>query len=92
MAKSSTGSKNRRPRLRDLGLAVGILPVGRHNAITDVPGVKVGQVTLNRGEGRRAVRCGVTAVIPGPGNLFKKMIYTSFFQPSSLKIKHWVSI
>ncbi len=74
MARSSAGRKNRRPRLRDLGLAVGILPVGRHNAITDVPGVKVGQVTLARGKGKRAVRCGVTAVIPAPGNLFKQMV------------------
>ena len=65
----------KRPRLRDLGLGVGILPVGRWNAITDVPGVKVGQVTLIRGKGRLRpgqgpVRTGVTAVIPAPGNLF----------------------
>ncbi len=67
---------NARPRLRDLGLGVGILPPGRHNAITDVPGVKVGQVTLIRGNGKlRAgkgpVRCGVTAIVPAPGDLFR---------------------
>jgi D-aminopeptidase len=60
--------------LRDLGLAVGILPVGRYNAITDVPGVKVGQVTLIRNKGRRPVRCGVTAVVPAPGNLYRHMV------------------
>ncbi len=74
MARSSKSRENRRPRLRDLGLAVGILPPGRHNAITDVPGVRVGQVTLNRGKGRKAVRCGVTAIIPATGNLYKQMI------------------
>jgi D-aminopeptidase len=65
--------------LRDLGLAVGIIPVGRHNAITDVPGVKVGQVTLIRGRGKLRpgkgpVRCGVTAVIPATGNLFRRTV------------------
>jgi D-aminopeptidase len=74
LARGPGKEKNRRPRLRDLGLAVGILPLGRHNAITDVPGVKVGQVTLSRGKGKRAVRCGVTAVIPAPGNIFKQMV------------------
>jgi len=74
LAKSSGSRKNRRPRLRDLGLAVGILPVGRHNAITDVPGVKVGQVTIRRGAGNKAVRCGVTAIVPAPGNLFRRTI------------------
>jgi len=64
-----------RPRLRDLGLGVGLLPVGRWNAITDVPGVKVGHVTLIRGKGKLRpgkgpVRTGVTAIIPAPGNLF----------------------
>ncbi len=75
MARSRTTQENRRPRLRDLGLAVGIMPPGRHNAITDVPGVRVGQVTLIRGQGRLRpgkgpVRCGVTAIIPATGNLY----------------------
>ncbi|MFI6711674.1 P1 family peptidase [Nonomuraea sp. NPDC050478] len=47
-------------RARDLGLATG--DSGRHNAITDVPGVGVGHVTLVRDP---AVRTGVTAVVPG---------------------------
>jgi D-aminopeptidase len=70
-------SKNTgRPRLRDLGLGVGILPLGGSNAITDVPGVKVGHVTLIRGSGKLRpgngpVRCGVTAIVPAPGDLFK---------------------
>jgi D-aminopeptidase len=50
-----------RARSRDIGIQIGIYEPGRHNAITDVTGVKVGHVTLNQGEN---VRTGVTAVIP----------------------------
>ncbi len=58
----------KRARLRDLGFPIGRLRVGKHNAITDVPGVKVGHKTLIRGEGdlipgEGPVRTGVTAII-----------------------------
>lgn len=58
-----------RPRARTLGLQIGTLPTGTLNAITDVPGVKVGHVTLNRGSGQLVVgkgpiRTGVTAIVP----------------------------
>jgi D-aminopeptidase len=56
-----------RPRARELGIEVGILPPGPENAITDVAGVKVGHATLIRGE---SVRTGVTAILPHDGNLF----------------------
>ena len=36
---------NQRPRLRELGIAIGTLPTGEFNAITDVPGVAVGHTT-----------------------------------------------
>ncbi|NEA33728.1 P1 family peptidase [Streptomyces sp. SID13031] len=49
-------------RIRSLGVAPGTLPTGRLNAITDVPGVLVGQTTLT-GDG---VNTGVTAIVP-PG-------------------------
>ncbi|NPV07001.1 MAG: P1 family peptidase [Anaerolineae bacterium] len=52
-----------RARLRDLGIEIGVLPTGEHNAITDVPGVTVGHVTLNYDEPRVA-RTGVTVVCP----------------------------
>ncbi len=39
-------------RIRDFGLRVGNLPTGEYNAITDVPGVRVGHTTLISGEGR----------------------------------------
>ena len=56
-----------RPRARDIGLAVGIFPTGELNAITDVSGVRVGHATKIEGE---AIRTGVTAIIPAPGNLY----------------------
>jgi D-aminopeptidase len=50
-------------RARELGIEIGRLPCGAENAITDVPGVKVGHATLNEGE---SVRTGVTVVVPPP--------------------------
>ena len=38
-----------RPLTRDLGIEVGVLPPGKDNAITDVEGVRVGQVTISQG-------------------------------------------
>ena len=57
-----------RKRARELGITPGILPVGTWNAITDVPGVKIGHVTLIEGED---VRTGVTAILPHDGNLYQ---------------------
>ncbi|SDU46761.1 DmpA family aminopeptidase [Jiangella alkaliphila] len=58
-------------RSRDLGIVVGALPTGRHNAITDVGGVRVGHHSLVAGEGALVVgegpvRTGVTIVEPRP--------------------------
>src|ERR1700733_8673845 len=58
-----------RHRARELGIAVGKYPTGRWNAITDVPGVLVGQTTIIRGSGplkvgEGPIRTGVTAVFP----------------------------
>jgi D-aminopeptidase len=60
-----------RPRAREFGLVVGVLSTGPINAITDVAGVKVGQVTLNEGQD---VRTGVTAVLPHGGNVFQDKV------------------
>lgn len=56
-----------RPRARDLGIAPGVFSPGANNAITDVAGVRVGQVTVDRGD---SVRTGVTAILPHPGNAY----------------------
>jgi D-aminopeptidase len=49
-----------RARARDIGLAPGRLPAGAANAITDVPGIRVGHATIMEGTG---IRTGVTAVV-----------------------------
>jgi D-aminopeptidase len=56
-----------RPRARDVGLVVGIFPTGELNAITDVSDVRVGHTTIIENDD---IRTGVTAIIPGPGNLY----------------------
>jgi len=65
-----------KPRARDLGIKVGILPPGPLNALTDVSGVKVGHSTLIRGEN---IRTGVTAVLPHGGNLFQEKVPAAIF-------------
>ena len=56
-----------RPRARDIGLVVGTFEPGPLNAITDVEHVRVGHATRIEGDD---IRTGVTAIIPGPGNLY----------------------
>lgn len=65
----SPGKGQNRPR--DLGISFGILPTGPLNAITDVKGVLVGHTTRIRG---RAIRTGVTAVLPYAGNIFQNKV------------------
>ena len=60
-----------RPRARELGVAPGVLPPGPLNAITDVAGVLVGQVTVIDAD---SVRTGITAILPHAGNLFLERV------------------
>ena len=57
--------------LREWGFPTGIFAPGPYNAITDVPGVAVGHVTLIEGEN---VRTGVTAIVPHQGNIFRQKV------------------
>ena len=63
-------------RARELGIEIGVLPVGKFNAITDVPGVKVGHTTLVKGD---SVRTGVTAILPFSGNVFQNKVPAGIF-------------
>jgi D-aminopeptidase len=60
-----------RQSARDLGIVVGVLPPGPLNAITDVAGVLVGQVTTTRGD---SINTGVTAILPHGGNVFQQKV------------------
>jgi len=65
-----------RPRAREAGVIVGVLPTGPLNAITDVDGVLVGQTTIIRGDN---IRTGVTAILPHGGNLFREKVPGAVF-------------
>lgn len=66
-----TAQAQERVRARDLGLAPGIFAPGVDNAITDVAGVRVGQVILVEGD---RVRTGVTAILPHDGNAYRSRV------------------
>lgn len=65
-----------RPRAREIGVAPGIFAPGARNAITDVAGVRVGQVTITEGD---SVRTGVTAILPHAGNLFRERVPAALY-------------
>ncbi|MCC7045733.1 MAG: P1 family peptidase [Alphaproteobacteria bacterium] len=58
------------PRIRDFGVAIGTLPMGARNAITDVPGVQVGHATRIGG----GACTGVSVILPDGGNLFRDKV------------------
>lgn len=51
---------------KEFGFTLGRMAKGRRNLITDVPGVKVGQVSIHDGE----IHTGVTAILPHTGDIF----------------------
>lgn len=63
------------PRARAAGVVIGVLPPGPLNAITDVAGIEVGQVTIERG---KDIHTGVTAILPHGGNLFQDKVPAGF--------------
>ena len=62
--------------LREWGFPTGIFQTGPYNAITDVPGVTVGHVTLIEGD---SVRTGVTAIVPHQGNIFRNKVPAAIY-------------
>ncbi len=65
--QAAVAQPNKRPRA--YGIRFGVLKPGPLNAITDVPGVRVGQTTVKQGPN---VRTGVTAILPHPDNQFQQ--------------------
>lgn len=65
-----------RGRARNHGLPVGGMPTGPHNAITDVPGVRVGHCTVWE-DAPTTARTGVTAIWPHTGNPFRERVYAA---------------
>ena len=80
---TTVDATTQRWRLRDLGLTIGRMPTGRHNAITDVAGVRVGHVTLVTGEGplkvgEGPVRTGVTVILPHEGDVGAEPVFAGY--------------
>jgi D-aminopeptidase len=75
LVTTSASAADHRPRTREAGIAFGILPTGPLNAITDVAGVKVGQITIIEGAN---IRTGVTAILPHGGNLYQDKVPAGF--------------
>ena len=72
VASASSGTAaEQRPRARDVGVVIGTMLPGPHNAITDVDGVGIGHATLV--EGTR-LHTGVTAIVPHAGNMFRQRV------------------
>lgn len=63
-------------RPRELGIKIGVLPTGTYNAITDVTGVRIGQVSVVQGD---SVRTGVTAILPHTGNIFQEKVPAAIY-------------
>jgi len=89
-------TRGKRPRARDLGIHIGDLPTGRLNAITDIEGVEVGHKTLISGEGKLAVRTGVTAILPHKEDIYQNPLYAATYtingngeMTGTHRIKQW---
>ena len=72
----TNGQETKRPRAREAGVIVGVLPTGPLNAITDVAGVAIGHTTIVKGD---SIRTGVTAILPHGGNLFREKVPGAVF-------------
>jgi D-aminopeptidase len=83
LSTQPAASANSRARARDLGISIGRLAPGRWNAITDVPGVRVGHTTIISGAGplvvgQGPVRTGVTVVLPRAGNMALEPVFAGY--------------
>jgi len=82
-----------KPRARALGITFGG-QAGPLDAITDVPGVEVGHTTLISGEGKRAVRTGVSAILPrGRGRIADPVFAATYALNGNGEMTgaHWVN-
>src|SRR6185295_8945204 len=68
---NSLSAQQPKKTARELGIVVGVIPPGPLNAITDVAGVRVGQVTIISGD---SINTGVTAILPHNQNIFREKV------------------
>lgn len=68
-----------RKRIRELGIKIGEFEPGPYNALTDVESIRVGHTTVIKGDGKRAVRTGVTVILPNNGHIQEENFFASYF-------------
>ena len=85
-ARKALPEETTRPTSRELGFRVGRFRPGVYNAITDVKGVRVGHTTriedaapVPGGNETTTVRTGVTAIVPGDGDVFQRRVIAGGF-------------
>ena len=76
IALSCLSAMAQKKRPTDYGIRIGILHPGKNDAITDVPGVKAGHLTLILGD---SVNTGATAIIPHSDNIFQNKVPAGIF-------------
>jgi D-aminopeptidase len=74
----------KRARAREIGIKIGSMKPGRHNAITDVEGVGVGHATIIEGEGtlvvgKGPIRSGVTAIVPHQRDIYAEKVTAAVY-------------
>jgi D-aminopeptidase len=69
-------AQEKRGQARDFGIVIGVLPTGKTNTITDVPGVRVGHTTKIIGDN---IRTGVTAIVPHSSNVFQDKVPAAIY-------------
>lgn len=77
LASGALAADDVKPRVRDLGIEIGVLQPGKWNAITDVEGVLVGQVSLI--DDAKGMNTGVTAILPHAENVFQNKVPAGIF-------------
>lgn len=70
---------DRRLRAREMEIIIGDLDPGPLNAITDIEGVRVGHTTISVGDGKGAVRTGVTVILPNNGRIAEEQLCAAYF-------------
>jgi D-aminopeptidase len=82
-----------RSRFRDLGFSIGRMMPGPLNAITDVPGIRVGHATLIYDQPRIA-RTGVTLIVPSENHIWEHNLFAGFHSLNGngdFTGTHWVA-
>ncbi|WML48458.1 P1 family peptidase [Neobacillus sp. PS3-34] len=86
-----------RKRVRELGINIGRFPTGPNNAITDIPGVKVGHETVisEEHDDRGPARTGVTVILPNE-DLYNQRLFANSYvingageMTGILQVKEW---